>query len=77
MTHNKLITQKQKRFLTNFIPKTCNFYKLSKVHKPEKIKITVKTQRSEYTEIPNFSHLELVTNSSRPSMLHKQTQQTN
>ena len=34
-------------FLTNNIPKTSRFYELPKIHKSEKIKIAVKTQKSE------------------------------
>ena len=39
------------------IPRTSNFYGLSKIHKSKEIKIAVKTQKSEYEEIPNPSDL--------------------
>ena len=37
------------------MPKTSNFYGLSKIYKSEEIKIAIEIQKSEYTEIPDLS----------------------
>ena len=44
---HKMFTKKEKDFLTSYIPKTCNFYRLPKVHKSKEIEIAVETQKSE------------------------------
>ena len=38
--HYETSTKKEKDFLDNLIPKTCNFYGLPKIHKSEAIKNT-------------------------------------
>ena len=37
-THNEALTKKEKDFLTNYIPKTCNFYGLPKIQYSDEIK---------------------------------------
>ena len=65
--HNELQTKKRKRLLTNYIPKTRNFYGLPKIHKSKQIKRAVETQKSEYIEIPNPSYLKFRSIVSGPS----------
>ena len=51
--YEKNLTKKETDFLTDFDPKTSNFYGLPKIHKSEEIKNAIETQRSEYIEILN------------------------
>ena len=53
--HNKSLTKKEKDFLTNYNRITSNFHGIPKIHKLKQIKNTLKTQESEYIEIPNPS----------------------
>ena len=43
--HNELQTKKRKRLLTNYIPKTRNFYGLPKIHKSKQIKRAVENTK--------------------------------
>ena len=60
----------EKNFLTNYIPKICNFYGLLKIHKFEKIK-DVEKQKSKYIEIPNLIDLKFRPIVADPSCLTK------
>ena len=50
-------TDKNKKIFPNYIPKSGNFHGLLKIHKSKEIKIAVKTQKSEYIQIPNSNNL--------------------
>ena len=44
--HNETLAKKEKFFLTKYIPKTNNFYRLPKIHMSKEIKIALETQKS-------------------------------
>ena len=51
--NNEKLTKKQEDFRTKYISKTNHFNRLTKIDKLGEIKIAVKTQKSEYLQIPN------------------------
>ena len=66
--------KKEKDFLIKFTPQMINFYRLPKLHKTQEIRIAVKTHKSEYIEIPNFSNLKFRSIVAGPHMLPQQIQ---
>ena len=67
-THNETLTKKDKDFLTIYIPKTSNLYRLPKIHKFEEIKIALENQKPEYIEIqtPVTANSDLQSNHAPP-----------